>query len=178
MAVTLQTDAMYGELCQEVALRGAALNHHLREVLVDKDLLQFWIRIERHLDNLRLTVGVGREVHHAGTWGTLCQIVLLVASQRGHVEALHEVVTLLTVTIDCIIDCARVALLEHGQIEHVLTHEDLLCHADHLVFTVLVEDDDVVEVGAVAHELVFLQTCTYKAVGAVDIEFLVGFCHL
>ena len=108
----------------------------------------------------------------------MCQVVLLVAGQRGHVETFHEVVALLAVTIHRIIDRARVALLEHGEIEHVLPHEDFFGDADHLVFTVLVEDDDIVEVGAVAHELVFLQARTDKAVGAVDIEFLVGFCHL
>ena len=59
-----------------------------------------------------------------------------------------------------------------------LAHEDLLADADDLVGAVLVEDDDIVEVGAVADELVLLQRCADETVLAVDVELLVGFHHL
>ena len=58
MSVTLQADAMYGEFREQVTLRCAALDHHLREILVEEYLLDFRIRIERHLDDLGLTIGV------------------------------------------------------------------------------------------------------------------------
>ena len=61
--------------------------------------------------------------------------------------------------------------------KHVLAHEYFFCHTDHLVFTIFVEDDDIVDVRTVTDELVLLQTSTDETVGAVDVEFLVGFCH-
>ena len=62
--------------------------------------------------------------------------------------------------------------------QDVLAHEDLLGHANHLVFAVFVEDDDVVDVGTVAHELVFLHARPDESLLAVDVEFLVGLGHL
>ena len=62
--------------------------------------------------------------------------------------------------------------------QDVLAHEHLVGHAYHLVLAVFVEDDDVVDVGAVAHKLVFLQTRADETVGAVDVKLLVGLHHL
>ena len=59
VSVTLQADAMHGELRQQIAFRRATLDHHLREVLVDKDFPEFRIGLKRHLDDFRLAVGVG-----------------------------------------------------------------------------------------------------------------------
>ena len=58
--------------------------------------------------------------------------------------------------------------------QDVLAHEYLVGDAHHFILAFLVEDDDVVDVGAVAHKLVFLQSGAYEAVVAVDIQLLVG----
>ena len=62
--------------------------------------------------------------------------------------------------------------------QYVLAHEYLVGHAHHLILAVLVEHDDVVDVGAVAHELVFLQSGAYESLLPVDVKFLVGLHHL
>ena len=62
--------------------------------------------------------------------------------------------------------------------ENVLAHKKLVGHADNLVLAVAVEDDDVVDVGAVADVLVLLQTRTDETVVAVDVELLVSLRHL
>ena len=178
MSVTLQADTMYRELRQQIAFRRATLDHHLREVLIDKDFPEFRIGFERHLDDFCLAVGVGAEVHHLRARRALRQIVLLIARHRRHVETLDEAVAFLAVAIDCIIGRTGVVLLENVEIEHVFAHKHLLSHTDNLVFTVFVEDDDVIDIGAVADELVLLQTCADEAVRTVDVEFLVGFGHL
>ena len=49
-------------------------------------------------------VGVGGEVHHATAVGALRQVVLLVASHAGNVEALDVAGALLTITINGIVD--------------------------------------------------------------------------
>ena len=60
---------------------------------------------------------------------------------------------------------------------YVLSDKQFLCHARNLVSAVAVEDDDVVEVGAVAYELVFLQSCAYEAFLTVDVQLVVSLCH-
>ncbi len=47
-----------------------------------------------------------------------------------------------------------------------------------LNFPSFIEDDDVVEVGAVAYEFILLQACSYESFLSVDVKFLVGFYHL
>ena len=108
----------------------------------------------------------------------MSDVVLSIANHRGHVETLNEAEALLAVAIDNIINGTSVVFLEHIEIEHVLAHEHLFCHADDLVLAVFVEDDDVVEVRAVAYELVFLQPCADESVVAVDIQLLVRLGHL
>ena len=55
---------------------------------------------------------------------------------------------------------------------------DLVGHLNDLELAILVEDDDVVDVGAVAYKLVLLQAGADETVGTVDIEFLVGLGNL
>ena len=133
---------------------------------------------EGNLDDFRLAIRVSGEVEHLTTFLPLCQVVLTIACHTGHIEALDEIEALTTIAIYNIIDGTTVALLKYCQVDDVLTHEDLLSHADNLIFTIAVEDDDVVDVRAVAYELVLLQSCTDEAVLTVDIQFLVGLGHL
>ena len=105
-------------------------------------------------------------------------IVLPVAGDGGDVEALHVVESRLSVAIHYIVNGALVVLLEHIHVQHVLAHEELVRHTDHLVTAVLVEEDDIVDVRAVGHKLVLLERGSDEAVFSVDIKFLVGFHHL
>ena len=178
VSTTLQTNAINGELRQQITLRGASLDGNLREVFVEDGFLDLRIGVEGDLDDLCLAIGVGREVHDSRTWCTQRHIILPITNHGGHVKSLHETEALLAIAIDDIIYGTRVVLLEYVDVEHVLAHEYLFCHTNHLVFTILVEDDDIVEVGAVAHKLVLLESCANKAIRAIDIKFLIGFCHL
>ena len=51
----------------------------------------------------------------------------------------------------------------------ILAYENLIGHLDDLVFAVAVEEYDIVDVGAVAHKLVLLQSCAYEALLTVDV---------
>ena len=53
--------------------------------------------------------------------------------------------------------------------QDVLAHEELIGYAHHLHASVAVEDDDIVDVGAVADELVLLQSGADEALLAVDV---------
>ena len=59
-----------------------------------------------------------------------------------------------------------------------LSHKEFVGYAHHLICAVAVEDDDIIDVGTVAHELVLLQGSAYETLLAVDVELLVGLHHL
>ena len=178
MAVTLQTDAMDGVACEQIALRTASLDADVGKIALQEYLFS-WIfrqknRVERHLDNFGLAIRIGREIKHFRARFALRGIDFAVACDARHVEALDEARTVLSVAIDEVVGRARIVFLEHLQMQHVLAHEQLVGNAHHLEFSVAIEDDDVVDVGAVAHEFVFLQTRSDEAFLTVDVEFLVG----
>ena len=188
-AVALQADALHVELREQVAHRGAALDHDFAEVLVEEDTLELGVGLQVDLDDLGLAVGVGGEVGHTAAGLALREVILTVARDAGDVEALDVEGTVAAVAIDGVVDGAGVVLLEDGDMDDLafallglralrLAHEDLLANADDLVGAVLVEDDDIVDVGAVADELILLQPSADEAFLAVDIELLVGFHNL
>ena len=133
---------------------------------------------ERHLNHLGLAVGIGREVEDARAWGTHGEVYLAVAGDAGHVEALDVARAVLAVAVHHVIDGSLVAFLEHAKPQHVLTHEKFLGHTHHFELSVTIEDDDVVDVGAVAHKFVLLQARTDESLLAVNVELLVGLGHL
>ena len=180
VAVALQRDAVDGVAGEEVALCAASLDEDVAEVDFLEYVLPFLsdIGVERHLDDLRLAVGVGREVHHARSRLALRHVILSVACAGGHAEALDVVGPLLSVAIDEVEDRAVVVLLEDLDVEDVLADEDLVLYLDDLVLAVAVEDDDVVDIGAVLHQFRLFQSRADEAGLAVDVEFLVALRHL
>ena len=62
--------------------------------------------------------------------------------------------------------------------EDILTDKYLVCYLGYFKLTILIEDDDVIEVGAVAYEFILLQPCTNETFLTVDVEFLVSLYHL
>lgn len=61
---------------------------YLREVLVECELLDLLVWLERNLDYLCLTVGIGREVCNTALWSTHSSIILTVTCHGCHVESL------------------------------------------------------------------------------------------
>ena len=102
------------------------------------------------------------------------EVVFLVAGESCNGEALHIDNAALTVLIEHIVDGAGIVALEYAEILNVLAHIELVGNAYELVFSVFVEDDDVVDIGAVAHKLVLLKPHTDEALLTVDVELLIG----
>ena len=169
---------MHGIFRQQVTFRILSLDEQFTEILVDKQFLLMHTGFEGNLDNLRLSVRVRCEIEDPASFLSLGKIILTVACHTGHIEPLDEIEALAPVAVHHIIDGTTVVLLEYRQVDDVLSHEDLVCHADNLILTVAVEDNDIVDVGTVAHKLILLQTCTDESVLSVDIQFLVGLGHL
>ena len=62
--------------------------------------------------------------------------------------------------------------------QDVLSDEQFVGYAYHLHAPIAIENDDVVDVGAVAHELILLQSGTDEALLSVDVELLCGLDNL
>ena len=158
-AVTMafQRNPVYVEACEQGALCTAVLDHHFSKVALLEDVLQSWSRVERHLDDFSLTIGVSRKVGDARARRALCDVVFPVAGAAGHKEPLHVEFAHLAVAVHHIINGTLVVFLEHRHMEHILADEYLVGHFGYLVFSVTIEDDDVVDVGAVAHKFILFQ---------------------
>lgn len=108
----------------------------------------------------------------------LGDVIQLVAGHGGYIESLDEVIALLAVAVNTVVDGALIVLLEYLYMEDILADEYLVCYLGDFKLAILIEDDDVIEVGAVAYEFILLQPCTNETFLTVDIEFLVSFYHL
>ena len=85
---------------------------------------------------------------------------------------------MLAVAVNTVVDGALIVLLEYLYMEDILADEYLVCYLGDFKLTILIEDDDVIEVGAVAYEFILLQPCTNESFLTVDVEFLVSLYHL
>ena len=81
------------------------------------------------------------------------------------------------VAVDNVVDGTFVVLLEDIGIEYVLAYEFLVCYRSDDITSVAEEDDNIIEVGAVGYEFIFLQAGTDETLFAVDIQFFIGFHH-
>ena len=178
VSVALQGDACNGHLRQQSSCRAASLDAYLAEILVHEEFLAECRRLQSHLYHLCLAVRVGCEINHLAARCALRGVVFALAGYRRDGESLDVIGSRLAVSIHHIIYGTVVAALEYADVDNVLTHENLLCHLHHLELSVAIEQYHVVDVGAVAHELVLLQARSDESFGAVDVEFLVGLCHL
>ena len=181
VSVALQSDAVDRFLGQGDASCSTSLDHNVGEVTLEEDARLTRAdgsSVQRYLNDFRLAIGVSREVHDLRAWLTCRHVILAVAGDSRHIEALDVVRAFLSRAIHHVVDGALVVALVDAKPQHVLAHKELLGHTYHLELSVAVEDDDIVDVGAVADVFVLLQTRADEALLTVDVELLVGLGHL
>ena len=179
MAVTLQADAMNALLGEQITFGRTPLDENIFKVTFQENVLPLFlgINIQRNLNALGFAIGIGREINHLRTWSAQRQVVFAIARHGRHVETLHIVKTLFAIAINHIIDGAFVVFLEHLQPNNAFAHKNLVGHLQHLIFSVTIEDNHIVNIRTVAHKLVLLQPRSNEAFLAIDVEFLIGFYH-
>ena len=131
-------------------------------------------RFESHFDYLGLTVRISRKVNHTTTCFALSQVIFFVASYAGDIEALHIINASSTVAVNDIVDGTGIVLFEDIDVDDIRSDEYFLRYANNLVLSVAVEDNNIVDIRTIAQELILLESGTYEAFFAIDIEFLVG----
>ena len=166
-----QTYFLHRTFANDVSTRGSRLDNHLREVEVHDTFFAAWgcFRFENNPYRLGLAVGIGREINHFRTRSALRKVVLAVARYAGDVETLDKIMAFLAVAIHNIISGAPVVALMHLHMQHVFAHKNLVGHAHYLILAVAMEHQDVVDVRAIAHKLVFFQPRSDKSLAAIDI---------
>ena len=116
-------------------------------------------------------------------------VIFAVVRDAGYIEAFDEAKAVFAVAIDNIIYGAAVVLFENGNVDQLrlavlflaffrAPDEDFVGYTHDLVSAVAIEKDYVVDVGTVVYKFVFLERSAHKAIGAVDVEFLIGLDHL
>ena len=97
------------------------------------------------------------------------EVILFVARNARHVEAFAIGESLQSVAVCHIVNGALVVLLEHLDVYDALPDKHFVGYTNHLIFAVAVEQDDIIDVGAVFYKLSFLQPGADKAFFAVNI---------
>ena len=133
--------------------------------------------LEGYFDDLCLAIWVGGEVEYACAWCAHGEVHLAIACHASHVETLDIARASPAVAIYHIINGSLVVLFEYAKPDDVLAYEQLLGYAHHLELAIAIKDDDIVDVRAVAHKLVLLQSCANETLATVDVELLVGLGH-
>ena len=173
-----QRDGLDLVLGEHISPGIAALNRQFGEVHGEIVLLEVRSGFELHAHFFRLSIGVGGEIYHLRVRFALSEVVLLVASHGCDKKAFPVVgPAFFAIAIYGVVDSALVVLLENSDMDDVGADKRLVRHLDNLVLAVLVEDDYIVQVGAVEQELFFFQAGADKALGAVDVQFLVRLDH-
>ena len=172
-----QLNAFHGITRQDIAHAAAPLHRQILEIVVENQFLELGLEPQLHAHRFSLPVGIGGKVKHLGIFGSLSEIVILVAGNAAHRKTFGIGHAVFAVAIDHVVNRAFIVALEHAGIHDVFSHKYLFSHLYHLEYTVAAENDDVVDIGAFTHVLVFLQTRADKTFGAVHIKFLVGGRH-
>ena len=73
------------------------------------------------------------------------------------------------VAIDYIVDRAFIVLLEDIYIENIFTYKHLFLHTYYFIFSITVEDDNIVNIRTVRNIFIFFQSCSDKAFLTVNI---------
>ena len=162
--MTLQTDAANRALGQEITFGSTSLDQNVREILLQEDALALLrqVGLHRTLDDFCLAIRIGGEVDDAAARCTLGDVIQLVAGHGGYVESLDEVIALFAVAVNTVVDGALIVLLEYLYMEDILTDEYFVGYLGDFKLAILIKDDDVIEVGAVAYEFILLQPVPTK----------------
>ena len=180
-AAALEVDVAYGVLGHQVAARRLALDGQRCEIVLEAGLLELGLGTQVDFHRLGFAVMVGREVLDAAARGSQGDVVLLVAGDARHREALGIVDAARAVAVDHVVDGALVAAVEHVHVEQVLAEEGLVFHLGYAVLAVAADHDYLAEVGAVADVLaavVALETYSHEALFQVGGELGVVVHHL
>ena len=179
MTVTLQANAVNALLGEQITFGRTPLDEDVFKVAFQENVLPLFlgINVQRNLNALGLTIGIGREINHLRAGSAQRQVVFAIARHGRHIETLHIVKALFAIAINHIVDGAFVVFLEHLQPNDAFAHKNLVGHLQHLIFSVAIENDHIVNIRTVAHKLILLQPRSDETFLTIDVEFLIGLYH-
>ena len=131
-------------------------------------------RLEQYAHFLRLTILVGAEIYHSTAGFASRKIVFFVAGNTRYEKAFPIVYSALSIAINDVVDGAFISFLKDVDMQDIGAYEQFIGYLNNLIFTILIEDNDIIDIRAVEEVFVFLKTRTNKTICTIDIEFLVG----
>ena len=99
----------------------------------------------------------------------MCHVIFAVAYYGSYSKTLDVVRAFFPVAVDNIVNGAFIVLLEYVGIEDILADKLLIRYRSDDVTSVPEENYDIIKVGTVGYEFIFLQTCADEALLAIDI---------
>ena len=169
LACLLERDAVYLVLGDDVASCLFALDGQFCQIDVKLQDLEPELGFEGDAEHLGLAIGIGCEPGDFAARFTLCDVVFAITRDTRDSKSFHEGRAASPVLVQDIIDCACITFLEDIQVKDVFSHINLVGDFGDLELTVFIENDDVINVRAVAHEFVLFKARANEAVGAVDV---------
>ena len=156
---------------EQITLTLATLDCESREIQIDNCALQSRTRLEIDLQNLRLAIRIDRHIDHLALGRTLCDVIDLIARNALNRTAFHHNRTALTVAVQDVVDRALIVALEYTYIIYVLIEEILVLNLGNLVATIFGHNEYLVQIRAVAYELIFAHRVadTEETLSAIDI---------
>ena len=187
-SVRFEGDFMHIESSEEITARTTTFHCEFAERFFKRDATQFGIGFQSDLDGFGFPIGVGGEIVNSRAGFALRCIVFAIVDDTRHIETLHIVRTVYSIAISHIVDRALVVLFENGNVHNFsflvvgfgafgFANVNFFGYSGYLVGAIAIEDDDIVDAGAVFHKFVLFQGGSHKSISTIDIEFLVGFHH-
>ena len=178
-AALLQYDLMDRVAREQVALRLPPFDRQFAEVQVDDQLFEPRPRFEVNLQDFGFAVRVDAHVQDIAFRRSFGDVVFAVARDSFDRATFHHHRPVAPVAVQHVVDRPFVVALEDTYIINVLREERLVRHFRDDVFAFLRDDDHVVDVRAVADELVLThrRSDPEKSLFAVDIQLGVRHDH-
>ena len=159
---------------QQISSCTTALHCQLAQVFTYFEFLEMKGGLKCNTNHFRFAVRISSKISNTAAGFTLRHIIFLITSYTSDKEALHIIRSASAITIDNIIDCTCIVFLEYINVQNICSDKYLLSYANNFIFTITMEDNDIIQIGAVAQELIFFETSANKALFTVNIEFFVS----
>ncbi len=166
-------DRVFGHLVTD---RITTLDGQVGKIDVKLQLSQVIEGAQVYRNYFRFAVGIGREVQHFAGGCSFGQVILLITGDGRYCKPLHHRAVLFPVAVDQVVHRAPVVFFPNARIDNVLTDKRLGLDTLDQHFSVAPEDDDIVDIGALADVFSFiaLEAGSYKTFCLVDVKFCIG----
>src|ERR1035437_985909 len=142
-------------LSQNISHGLTSFDGNLAEVLFKHQLVQTGFWFQGHADHFGLGIRIYGEIIYFRSGSAHSNVVFLVSGNAVHGETLDIIRTSLTIAVNRVINGSFIVLLEDVEMQDVFTDEHFVHNFHNLIASIFEENNDIVDVGTIAHEFIF-----------------------